>query len=49
MKEQETKHNGTPEQTEPTRQPEQIRRNNPRLVIGGLDFFELIMEQEETK
>ena len=24
-------------------------RKNPRIVIGGLDYFDLIMEQEEQK
>ena len=31
---------------EPQRQP---LRNNPRLVVGGLDYFELLMEQEEQQ
>ncbi len=36
--------NGT-EHTEPQR-PAPARRN-PRLVIGNLDYFEMLMEQEE--
>jgi hypothetical protein len=24
-------------------------RRNPRLVVGGLDYFDLLMEQDEQK
>lgn len=34
--------------TEPAAEPQQIRlRRNPRLVIDTLDFFDLLMEQDE--
>lgn len=33
-------------QTEPA-EPRPTPGRNPRLVVGGLDYFELIMEQEE--
>ena len=35
-----------PEEQRPA-EPQQLRRN-PRIVIGNLDFFEMLMEQEET-
>ena len=35
-----------PERTLAEHQPIMMRRN-PRLVIGGLEYFELLMEQEE--
>ncbi len=34
--------------TDPAREPQQNRpRHNPRLVIGNLDYFDLLMEQDE--
>ena len=43
--EQEPERNTTTDQTEQSK-PAQARRN-PRLVVGNLDYFELLMEQEE--
>lgn len=35
---------------DPTRsRPPDTGRRNPRLVIGGLDYFDLILEQDEQK
>lgn len=34
-------------QTPPT-EPRPAPGKNPRLVVGGLDYFELLMEQEEA-
>lgn len=31
------------------KRPPDADRRNPRLVVGGLDYFELLMEQEEQK
>ena len=36
-----------PEEQHPV-EPQQLRRN-PRIVIGSLDFFEMLMEQEEQQ
>ncbi len=36
-----------PEEQRPA-EPQQLRRN-PRIVIGSLDFFEMLMEQEEQQ
>ena len=33
--------------TEPAAEPQQRPRRNPRLVIGNIDYFELLMEQDE--
>ena len=37
----------TEPKTQPAAEPKQRPRRNPRLVIGNLDFFELLMEQDE--
>ena len=52
MNEPNTKQNNTPEkEPAPARQPEQIRRHNPRLVFNDPDkfFFDLLMEQNEQQ
>lgn len=36
------------EDTQDNRQAATVRRN-PRLVVGGLDYFDLLMEQDEQK
>lgn len=41
MKRQENRHE------EPKQNEQQTPRRNPRLVVGSLDFFELLMEQDE--
>lgn len=32
---------------DPGRDAPQLRRRNPRIVIGNLDFFDLLFEQSE--
>ena len=40
-------HNNTFGESEPAQNRQPAPGRNPRLVIGGLDYFEMLMEQEE--
>ncbi len=42
----EQKQTNTEQEKRPAEEPQRLRRN-PRLVIGSLDYFDLLMEQDE--
>ena len=48
MKTQDRKNQQDDRREDPKRnRPPDADRRNPRLVVGGLDYFELLMEQNE--